>query len=582
MNKFNIDASDSQKRESKISTRNRRGSIVIGGAALLTLAACGNGDFSLGQEGLLAANKGNPAAACSMLAGYAIPSSAIGLPTGGASITSAAMVAATASGNTNGEYCMLKGAIKPVDPTAPDIQFQLNIPSTWNHRALQMGGGGYNGALVTGLTGIPFAPTDLTPLAQGYATYGSDSGHQSANGIVDASFASNDEALINYGYAHIKKTHDAVVVVLRRYFGKKVDFKSYFAGGSTGGRESLTAIQRFPADYDGAFAGAPTAFFTGLRMMGLPVGKANYTVPGGYLNPAKQVLVKQVATSACDALDGAVDGIVSNLAACKSIAATTRASLRCPGGQDTGDSCLSDAQLAVIDMLHEGLELPYALADDVRRYAGYNAFEGADFSLISTAGLGLGTSEVLLDTPAAIPNGYLFAQGVQWLRYFVTRDANYPALGFDPVNPGKYQQRVVDLSKIIGASNPDLSAFNARGGKLILLHGAADTAVSPNATTDYFKTVVARMGQPAVDNFIRYYSVPGLGHGVGVYVPAWDVMKALDNWVSNGVAPDALPSTDTVSATRGRARPLCPYPSWPRYKGSGDINAAASFACGNS
>ncbi|WP_255754842.1 tannase/feruloyl esterase family alpha/beta hydrolase [Massilia sp. erpn] len=582
MNKLNMYALDSHKQESKVTKRNRRVSIVAAGAVALTLGGCGNGDFSIKQDGLLAANNGNPAVACPILAGYAIPSSSIGLPTAGASITSAAMISATASGNTNGEYCMLKGAIKPVDPTAPDIQFQLNIPTNWNHRALQMGGGGYNGALVTGLAGIPFAPTDLTPLAQGYATYGSDSGHQSANGVVDASFASNDEALINYGYAHIKKTHDAVAVVLRRYFGQKVDFKSYFAGGSTGGRESLTAIQRFPADYDGAFAGSPSAFFTGLRMIGLPVGKANYQVAGGYLNPAKQVLVKQVATSACDALDGASDGIVSNIGACKAIAATTRASLRCPGGQDTGDSCLSDAQLAVIDLLHEGLELPYALADDVTRYAGYNAFEGADFSLISTAGLGLGTSEVLLDTPAAIPNGYLFAQGVQWLRYFVTRDANYPALGFDPANPGKYQQRVVDLSKIIGATNPDLSAFNARGGKLILLHGAADTAVSPNSTTEYFKTVGARMGQQTVNNFIRYYSVPGMGHGVGVYVPAWDALKALDNWVTNGVAPDALPSTDTVSATRGRSRPLCPYPSWPKYKGGGDINSAASFTCSNS
>ncbi len=582
MDKLNMYAPDSHQQENKIIARNRRVVMAVASAVALSLGACGNSDLALEQDGLLAANNGNPATACPALAGYTIPASSIGLATSGASITSAALISATASGNSNGEYCLLKGAIKPVDPAAPDILFQLNIPTKWNHRALQMGGGGYNGAVVTGLAGVPFAPTEVTPLAQGYATYGSDSGHQSPNGIVDASFASNDEALINYGYAHIKKTHDAVTVVLRRYFGKKLEFKSYFAGASTGGRESLTAIQRFPADYDGAFVGAPSAFFSGLRMIGFPIGKANYAVAGGYLNPAKQVLVKQAATSACDSLDGATDGIVSNIAACKSIAATTRASLRCPGGQDTGDTCLSDAQLAVMDILQKGLELPYALADDVRRYAGYNAFEGADFSLISTAGLGLGTSEVLLDTPPAIQNGYLFAQGVQWFRYFVARDANYPALGFDPVNPGKYQQRLVDLSRIIGATNPDLSAFNARGGKLILLHGAADTAVSPNATTDYFKAVVARMGEQTVNGFIRYYSVPGFGHGVGVYVPAWDAMKALDNWVTNGVAPDALPSTDTLPATRGRPRPLCPYPSWPKYKGSGDINAASSFACSNS
>jgi Tannase and feruloyl esterase len=368
------------------------------------------------------------------------------LPTTGAVVDNAVLVAATAAGNSNGEYCMVKGSIHPVAATAPDIKFELNLPTTWNQRALHFGGGGYNGSLVSGLGAITFAPlvTGLgtaspvltTPLSQGYATYGSDSGHQSTAAALsaDASFALNDEALVNFGYAHIKKTHDVATRILTVYFGSNTAFKTYFAGGSTGGRESLTAIQRFPADYDGAFVGAPTAIFWGIRMIGFPVGRAAYGTAGGYLNPAKQALVVQRSVAACDLLDGVADGLVSNVPACQALAASTLASLRCAGGLDTGNTCLSDLQIAVVNALHNGLTLPYAMAFNSTRCAGYNVLEGTDFSLNATT-LGLGTSATLLEPPTTTANGYLFAQGVQWLRYFVSKDPAFNPLAFDPLAP---------------------------------------------------------------------------------------------------------------------------------------------------
>jgi hypothetical protein len=553
------------------------------------MAACGGDD---GSPGLLASSA-NTASACAAVAGLAVPAAQIGLPTTGAIVDSAALVAAAAAGNSNGEYCMVKGSIHPVDATAPDIKFELNLPTTWNQRALHFGGGGYNGSLVNGLGSITFAPlvTGLgtaspvvkTPLSQGYATYGSDSGHQSTAAApgADASFALNDEALVNFGYAHIKKTHDVAFSILVAYFGSNTPFKSYFAGGSTGGRESLTAIQRFPADYDGAFVGAPTAIFWGIRMIGFPVGRAAYATAGGYLNPTKQALVVQRSVAACDLLDGVADGLVSNVPACQALAPTTLAALRCVGGADTGNTCLSDAQIAVVNALHNGLTLPYAMAFNSTRYAGYNVLEGTDFSLNATT-LGLGTSATLLEPPTTTGNGYLFAQGVQWLRYFVTKDPAFNPLGFDPLAPGAYQQRVVQLSTIVGAEDPDLTPFKARGGKLIMLHGAADSAVSPNGSIDYYGKLVAKFGQAPLDGFVRFYLVPGMGHGVGAFVPAWDVMAALDAWVTTGSAPAMLPGTDTAAGTAGRTRPLCVYPAWPKYQGSGDVNAASSFTCSTS
>ena len=153
---------------------------------------------------------------------------------------------------------------------------------------------------------------------------------------------------------------------------------------------------------------------------------------------------------------------------------------------------------------------------------------------------------------------------------------------FDIDRPGEFQQRLVAMSAIVGAMNPDISAFQARGGKLIVLHGLADEVISPNPMIAYYQGQVAKMGQAAVDAFLRFYTVPGMGHGTGTFVPAWDAMGALDRWVTQGIAPATLIGTDTNTATMGRSRPLCLYPAFPRYKGSGSIDAAASYSCATS
>jgi feruloyl esterase len=87
------------------------------------------------------------------------------------------------------------------------------------------------------------------------------------------------------------------------------------------------------------------------------------------------------------------------------------------------------------------------------------------------------------------------------------------------------------------------------------------------------------MGRATADRFIRYFEVPGLAHGGGRFSPTWESLAALDAWVEHGTPPDGAVATDgTRSETRGRTRPLCAYPAWPRYRG-GDPNNAASFAC---
>src|SRR4029077_7231032 len=131
--------------------------------------------------------------------------------TSGAEVQTAVLVAAAAPGNANGEYCKVTGIVKPKNPSSPNLEFEVNLPAAWNRRALQMGGGGYNGTLVTGLTGFTLQPANVeNPLKQGYVTLGRDGGHKSAAGF-DGSFAADDEALANFGKESVKKTHDAAL-----------------------------------------------------------------------------------------------------------------------------------------------------------------------------------------------------------------------------------------------------------------------------------------------------------------------------------------------------------------------------------
>ena len=138
-----------------------------------------------------------------------------------------------------------------------------------------------------------------------------------------------------------------------------------------------------------------------------------------------------------------------------------------------------------------------------------------------------------------------------------------------------------EVSTILDANSVDLTQFMSKGGKLLLMVGAIDDSITPHNTLDYYKRLVSRFGQAALDSFVRFYYIPGFGHGNGVFNAKFDSLSALDGWVVHGRAPGTLVATDANAANRGRTRPLCVYPAWPKYGGSGDVNAASSFTCVN-
>ena len=531
----------------------------------------------------------NLASTCRALTGSSFQASQIDLPNGGITLLTATLVpAAAAVANANGtttpatpDYCKVLGAIAPVDANAPLIHFQINLPIAWNRKVVQYGGGGLNGVLITGLNPLRDAPPDaVLPLTQGYLTFGTDSGHQaSAHPPTElGAWALNDEALVNFAYASYKKVRDAAHLTALRFYGRR-PVLTYFFGGSEGGREGLAMAQRFPADYDGVVSVVPVINWTGLMHAYLPSQKRQFS--GGWLPPAKITVVAEAVKNACDALDGLADGVVNNYSACASRFNVRM--LRCPSGGDEGARCLSDNQIEALAAMHTAYRFPFPLANGVTSYPRW--LWGAEDVPGGMQQWLMGQSPPTF--PAQTGQSTHWTYGNNVLRYFIARNA-----AFDPrtYTPEAFKSRVEQISALMDATNPDLSAFHARGGKLILRENMGDYAQSPLAGVEYFKTVVRHLGEPQVEEFMRLYVSTASAHsGLGrsttdkVDVPtAIDLLDPLDRWVTGGEAPDEV-LVQTRKATVApfdtlSSRPLCRYPNYPHYV-RGDIWQAGSYQC---
>lgn len=551
-------------------TRSFRPALI---AAALALAACQGGTEAPAAAAPSAAL--SAAAACAQLATLSIPATAIGLPTTGASIKSAELVAADAEGNSNGEYCKVLGAIHPVLYTAPDINFEVNLPSDWNRKTLQFGGGGLNGTVVTGLGRYTVQPpTEATPLARGYVTLGSDSGHQSTIGF-DGRFFLNDEAMDNYGGLQIKKTHDVALQLIQTRYGAAPEH-NYFIGGSQGGHEGFDAVQRFPEDYDGVVAGYPAHNVLMLHLSALQFAKA-MMVDGnaGWLNPQEADFLVGRVYAACDTLDGGADGIISNVAACKTATAAFKLTtadnpLRCANGANVGDDCLADAQIGALNSFDTPYETGFPVFNDdttTAVFPKWTPFEGSTFRDNGLTILGAeGPHQALQAGPGDATNRYAIAQDLV---------LNV----FEDYDPKAYAGRISAVAARISANSSAIEPYRAKGGKLIFFHGLIDDFITPYSSIQYYQRLLGRFGQEGLDEFVRFYTIPGMGHGNGLFSARMALLDALEAWVERGEAPGELVATDANEATAGRTRPVCVYPAWPRYDGSGDINAATSFAC---
>lgn len=516
------------------------------------------------------------AEACAAIDGMAIPASAIGLATTGATITSTELVRANARDNANGEFCKVIGRIHPVTNNAPDIEFEVNLPSAWNGKSLQLGGGGFDGSLVTGLGQYAKQPsTEATPLARGYVTLGSDSGHKARNPGFDGTFLLMEEALRNYGGEQIKKTHDVAMHLVQARYGTASQY-NYFIGGSQGGHEAFDAVQRYPDDYQGAVAGYPAHNVVMLHLSANHYARALMAHDGGgWISPAEAANFVAAVYAACDDLDRAEDGIISNVAACQEATRdfrlkTSKNPIRCDGGADAGDTCLSDAQIDTLITFDTPYDLGFSVfADDEKNsmFPKWAPFEGSTYMDGGFPNLGAqGPEQALQHGPGDATPRYAIAQDL-------TLDTMHD---FDPA---QYAGRIGRLMDMMSATSTNLDRFRANGGKLIFFHGRVDDFIPVYSSIRYWSRLNDRYDADTLTDFVKFYTIPGMGHVTGVFNGRLSSLDALEAWVERGEAPGTLQAIDENEATAGRTRPVCHYPAWPRYNGRGDMNAAASFTC---
>lgn len=549
-----------------------RGMPLVAAAALAALVPALSG--AQDRHALPALASLSAQEACARLQGLTIHPDAIGLATKGATVVSTEFVRANAR-DANGEYCKVLGAIHSVTYNAPEINFEVNLPSDWNGKSLQFGGGGFDGTLVTGLDHYAKQPeSEATPLARGYVTLGSDSGHQSSGGF-DGSFFLFEEALRNWGHEQIKKTHDVAMRLVEARYGTESQY-NYFIGGSQGGHEAFDAVQRYPDDYHGAVAGYPAHNVVMLHLSANRYARALHAhEEASWISPAEVEAFTGAVYAACDKLDRAEDGIISDVAACRDATAGFKLMnddnpIRCARGADTGDDCLSDAQIEALNVMDEPYDLGFSVfADDEENsiFPKWTPFEGSTFLDGGFPNLGgQGPGQALQ-----------FAPGDATPKYAISQDLTLDTL--NDFDPKQYAGRIGELTQQLSANSVNLDRFRSNGGKLIFFHGRVDDFIPVYSSIQYFGRLQQRYDAEALESFVRFYTIPGMGHVTGVFNARVSTLDALEAWVEKGQAPGQLVATDANQATAGRSRPVCRYPQWPRYRGSGGLDEAQSFTC---
>jgi feruloyl esterase len=301
---------------------------------------------------------------------------------------------------------------------------------------------------------------------------------------------------------------------------------------------ALMEAQKYPDDYDGIIAGSLANRHIHMWTAGVARSIELSRHPEGNLTTEKAALVNQLVMNTCDTLK---EGFLNNPSQCK----VDFSKLMCATGQDDA-TCLTAAQLKTVDTYYGGVknskgELIFsgqALGNPIGALRGTNQSPGGTFDIVRIA-----FNDANLD----------------WHKFDLDKDMPLidKAIGY------------------VDAVNLDLSKFKQSGGKLLLTHGWSDTSITPQTTIWYYDSVLEKMGKNQSD-WMRLFMVPGMGHcGGGPGVNTFDSIGTIEKWVEKGIAPDQMLGT----GAQGLTRPLCPYPQYAEYKGTGDLKNAANWAC---
>jgi len=483
--------------------------------------------------------------------------SLVSLKLPGAEVKSAVVVNDNAEA---GSWCDVIASVTPATDENNEVLIRIGLPiERWNGRFFGAGGGGYKtSSPLRNLSMASMGYFDAVEL--GYAVGTTDGGGvkeetwdlalRHGNYALDPNGRLNWPAVQNFGYAAI---HDMTVVgkaLVGEFYGAAPQY-SYFAGCSTGGRQGMMEAQRYPRDYQGIMSAAPPLYWPKIAMLelwgALVMQRENDFMPACKLNAATAA-----AVPACDALDGASDGVIADPKRCHFDAK------KLVGKKIENCGVFDDKDARVVNAIWQG---PRTRDNEFLWYGS------------SRAAPLLGLNPVAQEPPPVI-----MWVGEAWARYFLTQN---PAWDWKTLTGESYEklwrQSQQQYGDVLGTDNPDLSAFRDSGGKMLMWHGTDDQFIPVQGTMDYVGSVQQLMGGSGkVDDFLRFFVAPGVQH---CYPGPSGVFDALMSWVERGHAPESLPLVKLDENKKAvRTRRLCLYPTVSVYRG-GDVDKAESFAC---
>ena len=573
------------------------------GTVLVSAAACSRGAVGIGAATSTVVTA--PAERCAALARLARNA----WPDSSTVITSASLRApGSSSAPALPEHCELTGHLRErtgIDGQRYAIKFHMRLPTSWNGRFLFQAGGGSDGNVGDAIGAIgPGLPSGL---ARGFAVLSQDSGHDNRTNNDPArqgtiTFAYDPQARRDHAYASLDVTARTGKAIVQAFYGRAAD-RSYVYGCSEGGREGMVFAQRFPELFDGIVAAAPgfalpkaaiaeawdTQAFANLAIRGGLIDSSGTPVLARTFSDADLAIAADAVLAACDADDGATDGIVGDHRACTTERVRPALAARtCRGAK--GADCLSADQVATLlrvfagprNARGEALYSDWAWDAGIggrvgdRYHQGWRVWKIGGFppSTVPALNVVLGgpsLSALFTTPPTPLRNdpramlGYL-------LGFDMDRDAPKIFARGGPFTESAWEE--------VGAKRTDLSAFRRRGGKLIVPHGMSDPVFSAHDTMRWWDEVNAASGGRAAA-FVRVFPVPGMTHcGGGPATDQYDCLAAVVDWVERDTPPDRiLARASAATPWAGRTRPLCPYPTVARYAGAGSVDSASSFVC---
>jgi len=438
-------------------------------------------------------------------------------------------------------FCRVAATLTPSADS--DIKIEVWLPAAqgsgaaspgWNGKLVAVGNGGWAGTISY--------PAMATALAAGYGTVSTDTGHVGGN----ANFiVGHPEKLVDFEERAVHEMTVTAKALATAYYGSAPQ-KAYFNGCSTGGRQALTAAQRYPLDFDAIVAGAPANFAKRQTFGQVWLWQATHKDEASLLTPEKYAVLHKAAVAQCDALDGVSDGVLENPTRCKFDPAVTL----CKSGE--GPDCLTAPQV-------EAARKIYAGASHAKTHE------------LLYPGLQPGSENGWNMSVAARPVGY----AEDFFKYVVFKDEKWDPRALN------YDVDVVTTDKTptgLNAVDANLSRFVEHGGKLLIYHGWSDPGIPPSNSVNYYQSVL-KATRNARDS-VRLFMVPGMAHcGGGDGTSTFDMVTAVDTWAGSKTAPSAIPARKMTDGKVVRTRPLCAYPAVATYKGTGSTDDAENFVC---